>query len=208
MKKIHPIQKSIMKLAQKADLNDYKKSELVKMLGCNYQSQVDHHLNQLIKNHFLVLNEFGRLVPKDKMSGKLLSIPIMGQADCGEATKFADNFIDDYLTISPSLLNTDYNKIDYGLIAKGDSMNRAIINNKNIEDGDCVLIQKIENYQPKKNDIVVSVVNNMANIKRFDFKNQMIYLKPDSSYEYFMPIILTPDDCVIVGKVVDIIKKA
>lgn len=134
----------------------------------------------------------------------------MGEADCGEATKYADGRVIDYLGISPSLINAEGADSLYALIAKGSSMNRAKVAGKEIRDGDYVIVKKDTSHKPQDGDIVVSIIGGLANIKRFlwDEPNGRIALLPDShSQDEFAPIFISKnDDFQIDGVVVDVVK--
>lgn len=207
---MNPIQQKLLDIAKFQDIERVRRVDLVEMVNCEYPSQITHHLKQLIKRGDLVrIND--RLLPAIKTSSGLIRIPVMGEADCGEATKFADGQIVDNLSVSPSVIKkaklTD--KL-YALIARGDSMNRARVNDKEIESGDYLIIEKKDNYIPKNDDIVVSIIGGLANIKRLrrDNANKRILLLSDSyrQQDYAPIIIAEGDDFQIDGQVVDVIK--
>ena len=88
-------------------------------------------------------------------------------------------------------------------------MNKASVGGKNIEDGDYVIIDGQDKH-PKDGDYVLSIINGMANIKKFvkDEKNNMVVLLSESR-QYFPPIYIHEDDLsdyVISGKVVQVIE--
>ena len=90
----------------------------------------------------------------------------------------------------------------------GPSMNRATIDNKRIEDGDYVIIDS-DDCVPKDGDIVLSIIDGMANIKRFhwDKKNRQIALAADSTLR-FPPIYIHESDAFSInGKVIQVVKK-
>ena len=91
---------------------------------------------------------------------------------------------------------------------EGDSMNKANFNGKNIEDGDFVIVDS-EQKSPESGHYVVSIIDEVANIKKFvpDPKNKRIILRSESSKEY-LPIFIHEDDKYeISGRVVGVIKK-
>lgn len=205
---MHQIQQKLLDIAGLGDIESIRRVDLVEMVNCEYPSQITHHMNQLVKHGDLV-RKGGKLVPALRTSSGLLTIPIMGEADCGEATKYADGRIVDNLAISPTVLKTKLTDRLYALIARGDSMNRARVNGKNIEDGDYIIIEKKDNYQPKDGDIVVSIIAGLANIKRLrhDNREKRILLLPESHRTDFAPIIIDEkDDFAVDGQVVDVIK--
>jgi len=205
---MHQIQQKLLDIASLGDIESIRRVDLVEMVNCEYPSQITHHMNQLVKHGDLV-RKGGKLVPALRTSSGLLTIPIMGEADCGEATKYADGRIVDNLSVSPTVLKTKLTDRLYALIARGDSMNRAEVNGKNIEDGDYIIIEKKDNYQPKDGDIVVSIIAGLANVKRLrhDNREKRILLLPESHRTDFAPIIIDErDDFAVDGQVVDVIK--
>jgi repressor LexA len=132
----------------------------------------------------------------------------VGSANCGPATIFAEQNVDQYLKISSSMLPRNKSNL-YAIIADGDSMNKAKIGEeeKTIESGDFVLVDsEYKNY--KTGDIVVAVIDNMATIKRFkeDKPNNRIILEADSTEKYLPIFIHEGDNFLLSGKVVGIIK--
>lgn len=205
---MHQVQQKLLDIARLENIESMRRVDLVEMVNCEYPSQITHHMNQLVKRGDLVRKE-GRLVPALRTVAGLVTIPIMGEADCGEATKYADGRIVDNLAVSPSVLKTKLTDRLYALIARGDSMNRAKVNGKNIENGDYIIIEKKDNYTPKDGDIVVSIIAGLANIKRLrrDNARQRVLLLPESYRSDFAPIIISEqDDFAVEGQVVDVIK--
>jgi SOS-response transcriptional repressor LexA len=87
-------------------------------------------------------------------------------------------------------------------------MNSANIRGKSIEDGDYIIVDKIDGYTPQDNDIVISNIGGLANVKRFKRELDRIVLLSESHRQRdFSPIFIDEqDDYTIEGKVVDIIK--
>lgn len=206
---MHWIQEKLLQIASLNDIDDLRLVDLVEMVGCEHPSQIKHHKQQLINKEKLV-RKGERLVPALETKQSLLTIPVLGEADCGEATRYADGRIVDNLAVSPSVLKTKFTERMYALLARGDSMNRAKVNDKTIEDGDYIVIEKKDDYTPKDGDIVVSIIAGLANIKRLrrDNVNQRVLLLSESyRQEDFAPIIISEqDDFVVDGRVVDVIK--
>lgn len=137
-------------------------------------------------------------------------LPILGEADCGEATTYASDRIEGYLRLSPSLLPKAPLKRLYALRARGNSMNMADVGGNAIDDGDYVIVEKRDLYVPENDEIVVSVIDGMANIKCFrrDHVNHRVILLSQSTYPY-PPIIIANQDLeqyLPIGKVVSVIK--
>ncbi len=204
---MNPIQEKILLLARTIDLESTRRVDLVDLVGCQYPSQITHHMNQLIKTGDLV-RVAGKLVPAMKSVAGYLTIPVMGEADCGEATRYADGRIVDSLVVSPSVVISKRPDRLYALIARGDSMNSARVQGKTIEDGDYVIVDKVDAYEPQDNDIIVSNIGGLANVKRFRREPGRVVLLSDSIRQRdFSPIFIDDqDDYTIEGVVIDVIK--
>ena len=124
-----------------------------------------------------------------------IAVPLLGNANCGEALSFADNHIEDFINISKKHITGDQN--DYFFVkAIGDSMNKSKINS-----GDLVLVKKLQR-KPRINDIVVAVINGLGTIKKFQEIDGMPVLLPNSTNATHQPIILHPEDQInICGEI-------
>jgi SOS-response transcriptional repressor LexA len=141
-------------------------------------------------------------------AASLFSIPIIGTANCGPATLYAEENFEGFLRVSGRLIGRASPAGLYGIKASGSSMNRAEIAGRKIDDGDYVIIDS-NKREPANNDIVLAIIDNKATIKRFidDRQNGQVILKADSSHDYD-PIYLHPDDDFLIsGKAVTVIKK-
>jgi len=87
-------------------------------------------------------------------------------------------------------------------------MNRAEIDGKKIDDGDYVIIDS-QNCEAKDGEVVLSVIDGMANIKKFsvDEENNQIVLVSESTQNFPPIYIHQDDDYMINGKVIQVIKK-
>jgi len=124
-----------------------------------------------------------------------VAIPLLGNANCGEALSLADNYIEDRINISKKHIKGNQN--DYFFIkAVGDSMNKSKINS-----GDLILAKKLPG-KPQHDNIVVAVINGLGTIKKFQEIDGVPVLLPDSTNANHQPIILhTEDQINICGKV-------
>lgn len=211
---MHEIQRKLLALAQHEDIAHLSLRKVGDMVGVEYAAQVRHHLNHLVKHGYLVKNAAGALVvPAGSGNGGagLLRVPFMGEADCGEATMFASGQVQGYLSISPRLTHYANARDLYALKARGDSMDQAKVNGKySIQDSDYVLVQRCNIADLKDGDYVVSVIDGLANIKRYQVDNlhQRIVLT-SQSHQNYPPIIIASEDLQlyeVAGKVVDVIK--
>lgn len=182
-------------------------------IGTNPQL-VRHHLQQLVKNGFLTIDKKTGLMTlaSEQKSDRsaLISIPIMGQANCGEALSFADNQIQGYLQVSPSLLKKRAQK-PYALKAVGESMNAAKIRTfgsqfAGIDDGDYVIVDG-EDKVAGNNDYIVAVIEGLANIKKLKQDEYGVRLVSESR-QPLPPIMISPDEQenFVSGKVLAVVK--
>jgi SOS-response transcriptional repressor LexA len=202
---MHKIQQSILDLAKKQDLSKMTLRDIANYIpeSKGLPQSIKHHLDQLVKKGFEIY--------KKTSNSNFLRIPIIGTADCGDASIFAEQNYQGFLTISKKLVNTKSFKDLFAIQAVGSSMNKASIgeSKKNIEDGDYVLVDRSK-VKPQTGDVVLAVVNGGATIKKFtdDTKtNNQIILSPLSTHSH-SPIYIHEDDGFLVnGKVVEVVKK-
>lgn len=214
---MHKIQQQILEVAQEKNLGQHTLREIGSFIGESSPQKIKHHLLQLQAKGLIKIDKVKGLIKKTKqeweiMSGnaKILSIPILGAGNAGPATIFAETNIEGFLKISSSLLAAPKKEVHrlFALKVVGHSMNRAKIKDKYIEDGDYVVVDA-DDKEVKNNDIVLSIIDGMANIKKFfiDRENQQVVLMSVSTKE-FPPIYLhAADNFMISGKVVQVIKK-
>lgn len=170
---------------------------------------IKHHLNQLVKNGFITIDKRNKIIKKISKidsSGMFISLPILGSASCGPASIYADENVSGFLKVSKSIL--DKNGDLFVLKADGNSMNKSNVRGNSVEDGDYMVIDKSD-ISPKDGDYVLSIIDNMANIKRYykDIKNKRIILASESTQEY-PPIYIHQDDSFqINGKLIQVLKK-
>lgn len=136
-----------------------------------------------------------------------IRVPVLGAANAGPATIFAEENISGYLKISRSVVN----KKDgvFALRVEGDSMNKAKIGGKNLDEGDFVLIDS-EYKNPRNGDYVLSVIDGSANLKKFerDTKTGDIRLISESKNPKHKPIhVSSEDDFMVNGKIIAVVKK-
>lgn len=215
---MHKIQAAILNLSKHQNLESLSYRQIAKLIGVENKPQiVKHHLIQLGKAGLLQVNlDKGVIKPVNrgfnlKSAAKSLfySLPIVGAANCGPATIFAESRTEGYLKVSAKMLPRKKQDL-FVLIADGLSMNLAKVrpDGPTIEDGDFVVVDSTYK-NPKNGDIVVAVIDGMGTIKRYkeDKEHDQIVLESEST-ETFMPIFVhRGDDFQISGKVVDVIKK-
>ncbi len=207
---MHIIQQKLLDLSKQVNLGSMTLREIGKLIGVDHPQKVKHHMKQLEKKGFLKSDGRHGIVEKIKDGldavSNLISIPILGTANCGPATFFADENFEGYLKVSPGIVHKRNGF--FAIKASGNSMNRADIKGHSIEDGDFVIVNS-DDKSPKDGDYVLSIIDDVANIKRFriDKENNQIVLISESASD-FPPIFIHPDDEFNVsGKVVQVIKK-
>lgn len=208
---MHPIQKKILELSTVRNLGNFKLREIGQLVGELHPQKIKHHLKQLEKKGLLRINKEKKLIENAKNipdQPNLRSVPIVGVANCGEAKNFADECIEGYLKISPKLISKNSDKL-FAIKATGDSMNRANINGQSIEEGDFVLVDGNQ-QSPLDQSYILSIIDGMANIKKFKKNGNQIMLVSESNQDY-PPIIIHQDDLnnyMVNGEVVQVIKKS
>jgi SOS-response transcriptional repressor LexA len=215
---MHPIQQKILSLAGTQNLANLPLRKIGELIEePNSPQKIKHHIDKLKEKGLLLSEDGGKKwkpaeVGLDKKSN-LVSLPILGAANCGEATMYADGAIEGYLKVSLRILGEKFrNKLDdlFVLRASGHSMNRANVHGKSIDDGDYVIAEKFHG-EPRSGEYVVSIIDGLANIKKIliDAKNEHIILAPESNMD-FSPIYIHKEDYsnyFVGGRVVDVIKK-
>jgi len=215
---MHKIQEKILQLIGTQDVSGLTLREIGERIGeLNSPQKIKHHMVQLAKKGFIKIDKENNIIKKvdNELSREdnLVSIPIFGSANCGQALSFADNYIEGHLTVSRTLLGDDLVcriRDLFALKAVGNSMNRASVKNVSIEDGDYVIVDKKCN-SPKSGEYVLSVIGGVANIKKFfvDNKNEQFVLVSESTQD-LPPVYIHKDDMndyIINGKIMRVFKK-
>jgi repressor LexA len=215
--KLHPIQEKLLRLAQNRSISSLSLREIGELVGDRSAQKIKHHLGQLEKRGLLKIDRVNGTIEKAKdgwidgflQNGRrLLQIPIVGVANCGPAEVLANENVVGYLRVSNSIVKRQSNTGLFAVRADGFSMNQARVNDKTINDGDYLIIDNSD-CTPNEGEVILSVIDGSANIKRFhkDKENNQVVLSSDSTQD-FAPIYIHPDDDFFVnGKVVDVIKR-
>lgn len=206
---MHAIQEKLLKVIDEKNVGGLTLRQIGDLIDEKFPQKVKHHLSQLERKGFVLIDKKNkkiiRISNKAKAGDIFISIPIVGAANCGPATIYADQNIEGYLKISKRLAPNK--KSIFALRAEGNSLNKANISGKNVETGDFVIVDS-ENTSPHDGDYVVSVIDGMANIKKYrlDKENSRIALLSESTQEYSPIFIHENDDFRISGKVVEVVK--
>ncbi len=163
-----------------------------------------NYLNELEEKGYIQRTSEDRGIKlKGITQDTFVDIPILGMANAGTALAYADQYIEGYLKVSKSIVR---DKNVFAVQISGTSMNKAKVNNKTINDGDFVLVEKRETYD--YNDKVLVIIDGLATVKIYrKFDDDNIVLAPDSTDKKHKPIFLTSEDnFVIDGKVIEVLK--
>lgn len=206
---MHTIQEKILQKVDHGGLNNLTLRQIGELVGEKFPQKIKHHLNQLEKKGLIKIDKDSKSITRassgtNKATG-LVSVPIVGTANCGPATIFATENIQGYIKISKNILKKCQNI--FAIRAQGLSMNKALVDGKTIEDGDYLIIDA-GRRTPRTGEIVLSVIDDMANVKRYiwDEKNNQVVLASDST-QNIPPIFIHEDDSFMVnGTVIQVIK--
>lgn len=220
---MHSIQEKILKLLEKqGTLKGWTLRSLGEMVGDGESPQrIKHHLMALQKNGLVTLvKRTGELslssLSRQSFGVALVSLPILGSANCGEALELAEDIEPEgYLRVSARLIGPLPSKPEHQYFvvkAVGTSMNRANVNGLAIDDGDFVIVNRmVPEVQQLVGQYVVSIIDGAANIKKFflDAASGLVTLVSESSRD-IPPIYIHADDFpdyTVAGKVVRVMKK-
>ena len=209
---MHSLQAKILRLAEQIDISKLSLRQLGGLIGEKHAQNVSYHRDQLIRRG-LLSRDFKPTakIGGDGGSSNLVTIPIVGSANCGPAQILAQENIDGYLWVSPKLIKPHRRNKLIAIRAVGDSMNAAkAIPGGPIEENDFVIVDRT-NSAPKNGDYVLSIIDDAANIKRFyqDPETKEVSLVSESTIEA-PPIFIHPEDswdCMINGVVERVLKK-
>lgn len=209
---MHDLQTKLLKLLTKINFADSSLRKIAKQVGEKYPQKIKHHILQLEKKGLISVDWQNKKIYRPSVVkssvSSLLSIPILGTANCGPATMFADQNIEGYLKISKNVLGLKAIGDFFAIKAFGNSMNRAKVSGRNIEEGDYVIVDP-KQRSPHNGEYVLSIIDNVANIKKFfrDMKNKLIMLLSESTEEYPPIYIGQRENYFVSGKVIYVIKK-
>lgn len=204
---MHSIQERLLKVIDDKNIGDLTLRQIGELVGEKLPQKIKHHLAQLERKGFILVDKknkkISRISNRAKTNDIFISIPIVGAANCGPATIFSDQNIEGYLKISKRL--TSNKKSVFALRAEGNSLNKADIDGKNIESGDFVIVDS-GNTTPRDGEYIVSIIDGLANIKKYRKDNDRIALLSESTQKYSPIFIHENDDFRINGKVIDVVK--
>jgi SOS-response transcriptional repressor LexA len=211
---VHDIQAKILNLLirKKGVFKDFSFRTLGEILNVEHPQQIKHHVLQLEKRGLVMFDPSSKVLKLVTMGAAkgsaIATIPIVGVANCGQATLFAQENLEGTLKISKKLILNKEKNI-FAIRAVGSSMNRANIKGLSIEDGDYVIVDG-SLFSPQNGDYVLAVIDEFGIIKRLmkGKRTDEIELVSESTEEH-PPIHLHADDqqLIINGHVIYVVKK-
>lgn len=209
---LHPTQIKILSLARSRNIAALKLREIGELVGVPHPQIVKHHMLQLQKRGLLVIDKKVAITNpiSSENSDDILTLPILGAANCGLPTALAEENLEGYLKISPRIVNRTNSQNLFVLKASGVSMNRSNIDGQNIEDGDYVIIDgSSKSLTSGRKNYMVAVIEGCANIKKvIDNTAEGQIILVSESTEEFAPIYLHPEDNFMFnGRVIKVVKK-
>lgn len=212
---MNPTRQALLELSKTEDISQLGLRELGRRLNAHPQT-VKHHYERLLSEGLLPkpINMANSLKVTEDVLGHadLVTIPFLGAANCGPARHIAGSEPEGTLTISSRLLKPSRYDSLFAVKADGSSMNQANLSGQTIETGDYVIVDSAK--QPTHGDLVLAVVNGLANIKKYQPESQngeltRIALVSQSS-DNFDPIFIHPEDQsegLIAGVALQVIKR-
>jgi len=206
---MHHIQQKILNFADKINVERDGYRQIGRLIGEPHPFKISYHLKKLEEAGYIKTNpktgEIKIIKNEKNEKGMFLAIPILGEANCGEAAIFAKENFEGYIKVSKNIIKTGKNLL--AIRASGNSMNKADINGLNIESGDYAIVDTKQ--QPQNNSYVLAIIDNCANIKRLliDTKSKVLSLNSESTEKYPVIFIHENDKFMINGVVKYVIKK-
>lgn len=211
---MHDIQIKIINLltSRKGIFSNFSFRAIGQVLGVEHPQQIKHHVLQLEKRGLLMIDQASKVLklttPGNSRGSAIATVPIIGAANCGQATLFAQESIEGTLKISKRLILNKEKDI-FAIRAVGSSMNRANVKGISIEEGDYVIIDGSQR-NPQNGEYVLAVIDDFGVIKKFvkGKKRDEVELVSESTEEH-PPIHIHVEDqrLIINGKVIYVMKK-
>lgn len=177
--------------------------ELVRLMRFSSPRAVTQHLISLERKGLIRRERYKKrgialCILGNTYESETITIPVIASAGCDNMKVFAEENYREYICVSNELMRGKNIKNIVSIKAIGNSMDDAGIN-----EGDYVLVEMTQAIL--ENDLVVAVIDGFAVIKKIEFANNAVILRPVSTDPHYKPIIMHRD-CTIFGKVLDIIR--
>lgn len=176
--------------------------EIRKYIGVASIRTAAQHLESLERKGFVRRQKNAkrniRLIDQDASEEQLVSVPVFGNVGCGTPSVLTERIFDEFVSVSNALVKKINKESLFVIRAIGNSMLDA-----GVRDGDFVLVEKTEDVQT--GDMVVTIIEDTAVLKRLTITPNAIILDPVTSDKSY-PRIIMSKDFQIFGKMIDIIK--
>ena len=211
---MHSTQQKILNLAASVQINEHNPRLIAKLIEEAHPQNVVHHIKQLEKKGYISIDTNGIIKVKkitDSPIDQLFQIPIYGSANAGPATIFAEENLQGYLAVPSKEIGRSNKNGIFIVRVDGTSLNNAHdLKGGPAESGDYALIDG-NNKTPNDGQFVLSIIDGMANLKRFfkDRGNNRIILRSEST-EKTQPIYIPAaysNDYMVNGVILEIIKQ-
>jgi len=118
--RLHPTQRRLLETLKKCDGSMPSLRELGRQIGILSPNTIAHHLTQLERKGYLMVNEDGEFRVVDKPLRDVAYLPLYGNAACGTSEFFAEDNVEELV---PLPTRTFRIRDNYFLVrARGDSM--------------------------------------------------------------------------------------
>lgn len=176
--------------------------EIRKAIGVSSIQTVVQYLTSIERKGFIRrdrnMKRNIRLIGRNEQEEELISVPVFASVGCGIPSVLTERLFDEYVQVSNALVRRIEKKDLFVIRAVGNSMQDAGVN-----DGDFVLVEKTNDV--KTGDLVVTIIEDTAVLKRLTITKNAIVLDPVSSDKSY-PRIIMSRDFQIFGKMIDLIK--
>ena len=172
--------------------------ELRKNLGLKSTRTVVQYLESLEQKGYLVRrrNAWRNIELRNVEGGwGTVSVPVVANVGCDDLSLFAEQQYDEFLEVDKKIVEESGDIV--AVRAVGESMVDA-----GIRDGDYILVQFTDRVQ--NGDKVAAIVGDMVTVKRYEKKNGVVILYPESKDPKYKPIVLH-EDFKVAGKVLCVI---
>ena len=172
--------------------------ELRKNLGLKSTRTVVQYLESLEQKGYLVRrrNAWRNIELRNVDGGwGTVSVPVVANVGCDDLSLFAEQQYDEFLEVDKKIVEESGDIV--AVRAVGESMVDA-----GIRDGDYILVQFTDRVQ--NGDKVAAIVGDMVTVKRYEKKNGVVILYPESKNPKYKPIVLH-EDFKVAGKVLCVI---
>ncbi len=170
------------------------RAEIAKILGFRSPNAAEEHLRALARKGAITImpgTSRGIRLPEQTLPG----LPVIGQVAAGSPI-LAQEHVETHLEIAPTFFSP---KADFLLRVRGMSMKDV-----GILDGDLLAVHKT--IDVRKGQIIVARIGDEVTVKRFDKKDNTVFLYPENDEFKTITVNLKKDQFAVEGLSVGIIR--